>query len=181
MGGNGETLAHGWIWWGPLKLLLPALNQSIKHLSPRTDWSLETGLRSRPNFSDSDSDSDPHKSFFHVSKSNVLKQWYLLCNAFDAKYCWQTTPFYLQFEKVEAQFEKAEVQFEKGEAQFEKDEVQFEIPEIQFEKDETQIEKDKVGFEITKTQFEKIVTTQFETAFGNYGMNTPACAYQPCL
>ena len=29
-------------------------------------------------------------SFFHMSKSNVLKQWYLLCNAFDAKYCWQT-------------------------------------------------------------------------------------------
>ena len=66
------------------------------------------GLRSRPNFSDSDSDSDSglEKStptptptpaptltytslFFHMSKSNVLKQWYLLCNAFDAKYCWQ--------------------------------------------------------------------------------------------
>ena len=92
-----------------------------------------------------------------------------------------TTPFYLQFEKVEAQFEKAEVQFEKGEAQFEKDEVQFEIPEIQFEKDETQIEKDKVGFEITKIQFEKIAITQFETPLGNYGMNIPACAYQPCL
>ena len=91
------------------------------------------------------------------------------------------SPFYLQFEKVEAQFEKAEVQFEKGEAQFEKDEVQFEIPEIQFEKDETQIEKDKVGFEITKIQFEKIAITQFETPLGNYGMNIPACAYQPCL
>ena len=93
----------------------------------------------------------------------------------------RTTPFYLQFEKVEAQFEKAEVQFEKGEAQFEKDEVQFEKPEIQFEKDETQIEKDKVGFEITKIQFEKIDITPFETPLGNYGMNIPACAYQPCL
>ena len=28
--------------------------------------------------------------FFHMSKSSVLKQWYLLCNVFDAKYCWQT-------------------------------------------------------------------------------------------
>ena len=107
------------------------------------------------------------------SKINNLQnrsiQWY------------KTTPFYLQFEKVEAQFEKAEVQFEKGEAQFEKDEVQFEIPEIQFEKDETQIEKDNVGFEITKIQFEMIAISQFETPLGNYGMNIPACAYQPCL
>ena len=92
-----------------------------------------------------------------------------------------TTPFYPQFEKVEAQFEKAEVQFEKDEVQFEKDEVQFEITEIHFEKHETQIEKDKVWFEITKIQFEKIGIDQFETPLGNYGMNIPACAYQQCL
>ena len=46
-------------------------------------------IDSDPN-SDSSSDSDPHQSLFHMSKSNVLKQWYLLRNAFDAKYCWQT-------------------------------------------------------------------------------------------
>ena len=78
---------------------------------PFTVWRpseyLLPGLRSRPNFSNSDSDSDSglekstptpiptpaptHMSlFFHMSKSNVLKQWYLLCNALDAKYCVQT-------------------------------------------------------------------------------------------
>ena len=68
----------------------------------------QAGLRSRPDFSDCDSDSDSelekspptptptttptpiHTSlFFHISKSNVVKQRFLLCNAFDAKYCWQ--------------------------------------------------------------------------------------------
>ena len=71
---------------------LPILNTYIL-----AGWKyvLKPGLRSRPNFSDSDSDSGLEKStptqtpthisfFFHVSKSNVLKHCYLLCNAFDA-------------------------------------------------------------------------------------------------
>ena len=64
--------------------------ESTKFQRLRLRLRLRLGKIDSNSNSDSNSDSHPHQSLFHMSKGNVLKQWYLLCNAFDAQYCWQT-------------------------------------------------------------------------------------------
>ena len=55
-----------------------------------------------------------------------------------------TTPFELQFKKVEHQIKKAEVQFKNTEVQFKKAEVHFKKAEVQFKKDEVHFKKAEV-------------------------------------